>query len=231
MFLKNKKIFIPLLVALCTLGFLANSFAQSPKKAFKTLSEPEKTWVYFHILKAKKAYKISKEMSQITDSILKTKTLGTKREVGDQLDAFKHTLWMWNLATEIGCSSAESLGKAHEKGNYLMYKNHDLEDGKLPDKPSSDMDKANNALGIKLYKKHKKEKLSLTERIQIVITAVLEGKAKILYQTKKGFFLNKEGKILDSTQYVGLWENERHLVSSNTEHIIDDNQLKSLTLP
>lgn len=230
MFLKNKKKILVLLVTLSTLGFLAKSFSQSPKKAFKTLSDPEKTWVYFHAFKAKKAYRISKEMSKITDSILKTKVFGNKNVVGNQLDAFKHTLWMWNLATEIGCSSAESLGKAHEKGNYLMYKNHELEDGKLPDKASSEMDMKNNALGIRLYQKHKKEKLSLQERIQIVITSVLEGKATILYQTKKGFFLNKEGQIIASSQYIGLWKNERCLAPSNTAYIIDDNQLKSLTL-
>ncbi|MGY6649174.1 DUF6973 domain-containing protein [Wenyingzhuangia sp. IMCC45574] len=194
------------------------------------MSKQEKTWVYFHPFKAKRAYKISKKVERTTDSITKTKRLGTKRIVGNRIDAFKHTLWMWALADEIGCNAAASLGRAHEKGNYSMYKEHQLEDGALPDKASSDMDTFNNNIGIQLYKEYKKKKPSYNEKIKRVILEVKKGTTKMLHQNKKGEFLDKNGNIIPLKDFVGKWENRRCLISTQINNRIGNNQLNSLHL-
>ena len=156
------------------LGILNNTYSQSYKR-YKSLSSAEKCWVIFHPFKAKRAYRVSREVEQTTDSILNIGVMGN-HHVGNQLDAFKHAFWMWSLAEEIGWRSARSLGKQHEKGNYEFYKEHKLEDGALPDKISSEMDLYNNNVGLALYKEHKKEDLSKGERIEIVRQAVIDGK-------------------------------------------------------
>ncbi len=225
MFLNPKKKIFILILSLGFLGVIATAVAQSPKKAFKTLSKPEKYWVYFHPFRAQKAYRISKSIEKVVDSIAHQNTLG-KVKVGNQLDAFKHSFWMWSLAEEIGWRAAKSLGKAHEKGNYQMYLNKELEDGKLPDKASSEMDAFNNQIGITLYKTHKHQQLSKQQRIALVIKAVLQGKTRMLSQTKKGVFLNSKKQIILPKNYIGKWENERHLVPSKSSNIIDDNLLK-----
>ena len=68
---------------------------------------------------------------------------------GGKLDAFKHSYWMARLTQGIGKRAAFRLGKAHEKGNYQTYQRRRLEDGLLPDKPSTDMDLYNNNIGYK----------------------------------------------------------------------------------
>ena len=64
---------------------------------------------------------------------------------------------MARLTQGIGRRAAYSLGKAHEKGNYQTFKNRQLEDGILPDKPSSEMDLYNNQIGISIGKRFKKQ--------------------------------------------------------------------------
>ncbi len=105
-----------------------NTFSQSNWQKFKKLSRPIKTWVIFHPFKTKRALAISNETNQVTDSISKTLLLDGDR-IGGQVDAFRHAYWMARLRQEIGKQSARSLGKAHEKDNYLTYKKVKLEDG------------------------------------------------------------------------------------------------------
>lgn len=229
MFLKNKKTFLFFLSMVCTLVFYNPSLGQNRKKAFKNLSKQEKFWVYFHPFKAKRAYTISKKVEIVVDSLAKTETLG-KKVVGNRLDAFKHTFWIWALADEIGCRSAKSLGRAHEKGNYSMYKKRELEDNALPDKASSEMDTFNNGVGIALYKKHKKQDLSFYRKINIVITEVLKGSTQMIAKNKQGDFLDKNGTIIPLEDFRGKWENRKCLISTQTTDMMGNNHLNFLHL-
>ena len=129
--------------------FSINSYSQTTYKSFFDLSTPEKCWVFFHPFKAKKALKISKETLSVTDSIKKVNVLDTDIN-GGLLDAFKHSFWMFRLGQEIGNKAALKLGEAHEKGNYQTYKKNKKEDNFVPDKPSTEMDLHNNAVGLRI---------------------------------------------------------------------------------
>lgn len=210
------------------MGIVNTTYSQS-LSGYKKLSSAEKCWVIFHPFKAKRAYRVSQEVEYTIDSILKIGVMGN-HHVGNQLDAFKHAFWMWSLAEEIGWRSARSLGKQHEKGNYQFYKKHKLEDGVLPDKVSSEMDLHNNSVGLALYKKHKKEHLSKKERIDIVRQAVVEGKMKMIYQTKNRQYIDSTGQIIPKKEHYGLWENRKCLVPSRAEYLMVDNKTKYLNL-
>lgn len=202
---------------------------QSYKKAYKKLSSQEKCWVLFHPFKAKKAYRITNKVKKVIDSIRKKGEMGT-HHAGNQLDAFKHAFWMWSLSEEIGWKSAKSLGKSHEKGNYEFFKEHKLEDRTTPDEVSGEMDFYNNSIGIELYKKFKKQKLTQLERIEKVKEAVLKGKMKMIFQTDSGKYLDATGHIIPKNEYYGLWKNPKCLVPSTAIFLKADNKTKSLDL-
>ena len=210
-------------------AYTFNTVNAQAAKGYKKLSSAEKCWVILHPFKAKRAYRVSKEVEQTIDSILNIGVMGN-HHVGNQLDAFKHAFWMWSLAEEIGWRSARSLGKQHEKGNYEFYKKHKLEDGVLPDKISSEMDLYNNSVGLALYKEHKKEDLSKRERIEIVRQAVIDGKMKMIYQTKNRQYIDSLGQIIPKEEHYGLWENRKCLVPSRAEYLMVDNKSKYLNL-
>ncbi len=190
-----------------------NSYSQDTYKSFFDLSTPEKYWVFFHPFKAKKALKISKETLRITDSIKKVNILDTDIN-GGQLDAFKHSFWMAGLSREIGNKAALKLGEAHENGNYQTYKRNKLEDGFVPDKPSTEMDLYNNEEGAKLSIQN--PDVSKKELINIVIIEIKNGKMKILKKDDSGNFLNCKGKKIHIDSLRGKWENDKCLIFSNT---------------
>ena len=182
------------------------------KKSFSKLSKPEKTWVIFHSFKAKKAYLISLEAESLKDSIKNTRVVGSDNN-GGHLDAFKHSFWMARLTQSIGNRSAYSLGKAHEKGNYQTFKKGKLEDGFLPDKPSTDMDLFNNKVGIEIGEKFKsspKHKL-----INIVIDSVLNGRMRVLLKDTNGNFLDCDKKRIPLDSLKNKWNTKKCLVPSN----------------
>ena len=192
--------------------FSINSFAQTNIESFSKLSSPEKWWVVFHPFKAKKAMKISKDAIQVTDSIKQTLLLD-KDKNGGKLDAFKHSFWMARLSQKIGKNAALSLGIAHEKGNYKTYKKGKLEDGLLPDKPSSEMDLFNNKVGVKIGSENN---FSSREKItEIVISEIKNGKMKIIKKDNQGNFLTCDGKIISKELIKGNWENDKCLIFSN----------------
>jgi len=178
-------------------------------KQFKKLSCSEKWWVAGHPFVAKKSLKISEYARAITKEVKEEKLLKGEGN-GDQIDAFRHTFWMANLTLEIGARRTKKLGKAHEKGNFKDFKKHQLEDGVLPDKISSEMDLYNNEVGIAVGKKS-----SIFELKSIVIDIILQGNCKIIKTDKEGNFLDEEGKIIPSENLKGKWENEKCLVKSN----------------
>ncbi|TXD50040.1 DUF6973 domain-containing protein [Polaribacter sp. IC073] len=186
---------------------------QSDFKNFLKLSVPIKRWVLFHPFKAKLSLKISNETNKIADSIRKTNLLD-KDAAGGQVDAFRHGYWMARLRQEIGERAARSLGKAHEKDNYLTYKKLKLEDGFVPDEIASEMDLHNNEEGLKLIRKG--SKVSKNGLIYRVINAICEGKMKIIKKNTKGGFLTCAGEIISKEELKGKWKNDKCLVSSNT---------------
>ena len=189
-------------------------FAQSNYQKFKKLSSPKKWWVILHPFKAKKALLISKDVNKVSDSIRKSNLLDGDHS-GGQVDAFRHAYWMARLKEEIGTSAARSLGKAHEKENYLMYKKRELEEGIVPDEISSEMDLFNNHVGLSFTTKgNKTPRKGLIYR---VINAVLEGKMKVIKKDKNGNFLTCKGDIINPKLLKGNWKNTKCLVSSNAK--------------
>ena len=188
--------------------------AQKPKSGFKKLSSPEKCWVLLHPFKAKRAYKISLKAQKTSDSIAQTNLLDQDKN-GGQVDAFRHAYWMATLAQEIGKNSAKSLGKAHEKGNYKYFKKNKLEDGSIPDEPSSEMDLFNNNIGIKIFKENKNA--SNKELIALVLENINKGNLKVLKKDSLGNYQNCTGEKINLNEYKGKWNNPKCLINSNTE--------------
>lgn len=190
--------------------------AQSDFNKFLKLSGPTKRWVLLHPFKAKKALIISLEAQRVSDSIAKTNGLD-KDAAGGQVDAFRHAYWMARLRQEIGKCAARSLGKAHEKENYITFKKNKLEDGVLPDKISSTMDLHNNEEGLKLtIRRSKTTKKGL---IYKTINAIKQGKMKIIKKDQEGNFLTCDGEIINSESLKGKWENNKCLVPSNKTYL------------
>ena len=186
--------------------------AQSNFSQFRKLSRPIKIWIIFHPFKAKKALTISKEVNKISDSIAKTDLLKGNGSSG-QIDAFRHAYWMARMRQELGKTAARSLGKAHEKDNYLTYKKRKLEDGVLPDKIASEMDLYNNEQGLKLISKG--SKISKKRLIYRIVNAIKTGKMKIIRKDNNGNFLTCKGEKITQKSLKGKWKNNKCLVKSN----------------
>ena len=193
-------------------AFVISTNAQSGFKRFSKLSCPLKIWVIFHPFKAKKALRISLEAIKVADSIAEINLLDGDRS-GGQVDAFRHAYWTAQMHQKLGKRTARSLGKAHEKDNYITYKKRKLEDGVLPDEISSEMDLYNNDEGIKLVTK--KSKISKNNLIFKIANAIKSGKMKIIKKDKKGNFLTCDGKVILKETLKGKWENNKCLVDSN----------------
>ncbi|WP_159949572.1 DUF6973 domain-containing protein [Polaribacter septentrionalilitoris] len=189
-----------------------NLYSQSNLKSFFSLSGPKRTWVIFHPFKAKKSLEISKEANRVADSIVKSNLLDGDKS-GGQVDAFRHAYWMARLCQEIGESAARSLGKAHEKENYLTYKKNKLEDGVVPDEISSIMDLHNNEEGLKLMSKG--SKVSQKGLIYRIINAIHQGKMKIIKKDAAGNFLTCDGKVISKEELKGKWKNNKCLIASD----------------
>lgn len=189
-----------------------SSFSQTSFQKFKKLSPPKKWWVIWHPLKAKKALTVSKEANKVADSI-KDSPLLDKDGSGGQADAFRHAYWMARLRQEIGENAARSLGKAHEKENYLTFKENKLEDGVVPGQISSEMDLFNNEVGLSLtLKRSKTSKQGLIYRI---INLIHTGDLKVIKKDTEGNFLTCENEKISNTSLKGKWKNNKCLVKSN----------------
>ncbi len=203
-----KKIFLISLLSLLQFNILAQNKWQS----FKKLSSPEKRWVLFHPFVASKAYNISKEAKQLSDSLTKDTILDCDPN-GGQVDAFRHAYWMARLTQEIGWHKAKSLGKAHEKGNYIQFLKGNKEDGGLPDKVASDMDFLNNDIGIGIgldYKKVPPDSLK-----KIIISRILNGEMWIILKNKEGKYIDCDGNTIQDSLLIGKWNTPKCLAKSN----------------
>lgn len=197
---------------LIILFFPFNISAQSGYSEFKKLSTPEKYWVLIHPFKAKKAFRITREVLADTDSLKKSNIIGGDNN-GGKLDAFKHAYWMACLSTRIGSKRSEKLGIAHEKGNKIQYKKHKLEDAILPDSISSVMDMNNNCRGIYLLKNYKN--IPFPEIQKKILNALAEGKLYILKKDEQENFLTCDNKIIQMENWQGKWNIPKCLIASN----------------
>lgn len=208
-----KKIVFVFVVSVFLLQYTA--YSQLPGTAWQQLlklSRPEKCWVITHPFVAKKAWHYTRLARIVTDSVQKYPVLDGDAN-GGQVDAFRHAYWMALLTQNLNWRKAFSLGKAHEKGNYLDYKKHRTEDGTLPDKVAGDMDLWNNNTGINIGKEY--NHISSDSLKTIVIDYILQGKMKIIRKNQNGQFLDAHFQIITSDSLKGKWENTKVLDSSD----------------
>ncbi len=184
------------------------------KQSLSKLSKPERTWVVFHPFKAKRAYQVSLEVLRVKDSIQKVNGVIGNDNSGGKLDAFKHSYWMARLTQDIGKRAAYTLGKAHEKGNYRTYQKRRLEDGLLPDKPSTDMDLYNNKIGITVGSTFKRATKKVV--MQKLIDSLESGKLRILSKDKEGSFLDCFRKKIPLDSLKNKWDTKKCLVPSDS---------------
>ena len=185
------------------------------RKEFHRLSCPEKRWVIFHPFIAKKTFHLTQQ-ARATAKEMVTDSLLDGDEDGGQVDAFRHAYWMALLSQNICWRKALRLGKAHEKGNYLEFKKHRLEEGTLPDSASGAMDLFNNKMGIEIGKANKKT--SIEELKNKVRDAILAGKMKVIGKNNFRETLDCEGNKIDFSKYVHQWNIPKCLVNSDFKY-------------
>jgi len=185
--------------------------AQSLVSKFARISRPEKLWVMTHPFVAKCAFKATVRSYFVTDSIKNSGTLGNDMS-GGKIDAFKHAYWMACVSKAIGSRKALKLGRAHEKGNYLQFKKHELEDKILPDSISSVMDLHNNEQGAIAAKNRSVSENQLQQKIMELL---MQGKLVCIRKNKNGGYLTCNGELIDLHQWVGKWAVPKCIVPSN----------------
>jgi hypothetical protein len=185
--------------------------------SYKILSKYEKRWVLGHPFIAKKTFRVTQAVIHICDSIKKDSVF-TGNGNGDQLDAFRHALWMAMLCQYIKPGKAYKLGQAHEFGNRLQFKNNEKEDGEVPDSMSIAMDIINNQIGIEMGIRHNSEykKINKEKLVKEIIAEIKKGNLRILLKDKSGNYYNCDYKPIDLKTYTGVWALPKCLVRSNT---------------
>ena len=205
--MKNKVLFI------FFLSFALISFSQTKEnnfQRFRKLHCPEKRWVLAHPFIARKAWKISNHVQEVSLK-MKNDSLLDGDISGGQADAFRHAFWMAALCQKINWRKARKLGIAHEKGNKIDFKKRKKEDEFLPDSVSIEMDLFNNKIGILIGKQYKNS--SEDELISIVKKFVLKGEMKVVKKDIQGNSLDENNQII--SDWIGKWNNRRVLASSD----------------
>ncbi len=182
------------------------------RKEFHRLSRPEKWWVFFHPFIAKKTFRLTEDARSAAKESASGGLLDGD-ENGGQVDAFRHSYWMALLARNICWRKGRWLGNAHEKGNYLDFKKHRLEEGALPDSASGAMDLFNNRIGIEIGRANKKS--SIHELQTAVCDSIRSGKMKVIYKNGKNEPLDCVGKRIDPEKYRHQWNIPKCIMNSN----------------
>ncbi|HRS54344.1 MAG TPA: hypothetical protein P5250_06530, partial [Bacteroidales bacterium] len=210
------------LCTFCILFFITPTFnvnnAQSynnvslSKIKIKQVSRPEKIWAIIHPFVFTKAVRITNHVLQVTDSIIKLPVLDGDAD-GGQVDAFRHGYWMAMLAAYIGQNKALSLGKAHERANYLEFKKKTKKKlSSLHDKASTDMDLYNNVVGVNIGEKMKN--YNCIEIQNAVIDSILKGEMKIINKNSQNQSLDEYNNIIENDKIQFHWITPRCLVPS-----------------
>ena len=208
---ENESALKKLILFICCFNTL-RLYSQEDRVKVSGLSLPEKLWVISHPFAAKKAKRITLAVLKIYDQT-KNEMLLSGGEDGGQLDAFRHCFWMAALSQQIKAKKVSKLGKAHEKGNYRDFKKKRLEEGRLPDAISGEMDLKNNEIGIEMG--GNKPEIDLQELKALVIKAVNEGKLYIIAKDTADNFIDCSGNTFDIESYQGKWEIPKCLTKSN----------------
>lgn len=190
------------------------SFAQSPSLSFKKLSCPEKWWVVLHPFVAKKAYNISQEARSISKEIERDTLLDQDAD-GGMVDAFRHSYWMARLSQEICPRKAYTLGKAHERGNYLDHKKRRPGEEIFSDSIAGTMDLFNNKKGIEIGRNNKA--ISKEELRELICKKILDGEMKVILKDEAGNSLDCNNIVIDLNNYSGQWNIPRCLVKSGKQ--------------
>jgi hypothetical protein len=189
----------------------SKTIAQSVFQRISHLNYPEKVWVATHPFIALKSLKISNEASKIAAEAINDIEMDGDYS-GGQVDAFRHALWMAMLVQEISPKKAYKLGFAHEKGNKIDFKKKKLEEGRLPDSVSCEMDLKNNNVGLEIGKIHKN---ATTKELQIIVKqAVLDGQCYKIKKDKDRNFLDENDNIIPESEWIGKWINPKIIVDS-----------------
>jgi len=170
------------------------AISQSLYQQFAHLHKPEKVWILLHFHVALKTQKITKLANKIAAEAIQDTDLDGDYN-GGQVDAFRHTLWMAMLAQKINPKAVKKLGEAHEKGNKIDFDKKNLEENKLPDSVSCQMDLKN-----------------------IVKQAVIRGDCFIIKKDKNRNYLDENGKTIPENEWAGLWLNPKIIVTSNNKY-------------
>jgi hypothetical protein len=186
-------------------------YSQSTIK-LKEISCPEKWWVLVHPFVAIKAVRVSHQAQALVRTDTIQRLFGSDGN-GGGLDAFRHSYWMASLSKTIGERKALKLGLAHEKGNKKDIIKNRLEDGKVPDNVSIDMDLHNNAIGVKLASK--KCPLTKNELVKKVHDAFLSGTLVVIKKDEAFNSINASGKIIPDKEWQGNLKSKRVLIPSN----------------
>jgi hypothetical protein len=194
---------------LICLHFSFTLHAQSKWSSFLKLSRPEKWWTMKHLFIAGKAFKMTGEARKVTNTIFNDSILDQYIS-GGRTDAFRHGYWMARMSSTIGEKKARSLGKAHEKGNYLGFLKGITEEGLRSDSIGGIMDLRNNEVGIRIGKK---ERNASPENIKIeIISAIQRGEFYILKRNISGEFLDCSGNPVAESS---VWYLPYCLISSD----------------
>ena len=202
-----------LLILVSVKPISASGQEKSLFRSFSQLSRPEKWWVVTHPFIAAKTFRISEQSSDTAQMLVKRDMLDGDIH-GGQVDAFKHAFWMAMLVQHIRPAKARKLGKAHEKGDYLNFKQK-LKSGQTTthDQAATEMDLFNNKKGIEIGLAHKNETVDALR--DHVIDAILKGDMMKIRKDQHGNSLSATGDILPTSDYKNKWETKRVLVPSD----------------
>lgn len=194
-------------------GFGVIAQDETPEIGFKQVSRPEKWWAVWHPFIAFKAFDLTRKSLKMTNEVVDFGILGDDLH-GGQADAFKHAYWMALLTQHINWRKAFSLGKAHEKGDYLEFKRA-WRKGKfsIHDEAASEMDLQNDRLGVIIGVQN--PEASETQLRDIIIDAVHSGQLKIIKKNENGESLDRENNVIPIDSLKGRWKTERVLVPSD----------------
>jgi hypothetical protein len=189
---------------LCPPGAL---HAQGAWKRFWAQPPALRAWALAHPFVVGRAQALAQESLQVADSVGNTLD---RDFVGGWADAFRHSYWMAITAQAIGPRRAQSLGEAHERGNYQTFRRHGTEDGAIQDRAASRMDLLNNAAGIALA-----QRLPTASHAALRDSVLQLLRAGELYRIKKDAYLNSldiDGSYIEPAAWLGKWENARVVV-------------------
>ena len=200
-----------LFIFLFALNFSLNS--QNKKMLFKSLSTKDKIWALVNFNTIKKSLEISNTVLLKIDSLSKKdKDFYNKNIEAGKYDAFRHVLWMYKLSENIGVEKARRIGNIYERYNEYIFK---VNPNSGYDLASMNMDLYNNEVGIYLFLKEGKKKNE--EKLFLIIKEIIKnGYVKIVFKDKEYRNLDKNNLIIEENQWKGKWENQRHLINSNS---------------